>query len=527
MLPIQFLAGEGYRQFRTHTEKSRMISLINSMRNDSISANSQCFLRHAMRVLFAIAIMIIAYGRVEAGPFIKIDKTDCESEFPNVKIFVSVNSQGLLSSQTFDEESISLYEDGYRVNYVSIKQIAEGDSFLYYVFSIDTSKSIRKASFKKAKVLAKGIIGAARDGDTFSVYRFNDEVKLLTAFTQSRSEVIQAIDSMRLQGSKTLLYNALYDSINLLDKSKKEHKSLVVFTDSIDEGSSVSEGDVIKLAGESGIPINVVLTKGVKSSRALARMAKITGGLYINDPSRINGEQVYKTIRNSMGRQYLLKYRTLLSPGDKSHLIEVRMRAHNLNDRDSTEIVYKSWFNRGVLSSISNIALIILIAVLIVFFIAAVVYFIQRGGFLSKKQRDPPAVPLAYGLEFEKAMAIDEQTRRQSESLITPQDTEYVYAKSWLVEKDGPDAGKKFPIFWEEMTIGRDEENGIVVADEAVSLKHAKIKRIRNAYLLFDLVSENGTFLNDKKLLRPKPLYDWDEIRIGRTLFIFRGSKIA
>jgi hypothetical protein len=216
----------------------------------------------------------------------------------------------------------------------------------------------------------------------------------------------------------------------------------------------------------------------------------------------------------------------MFSPGDKPHLIEVRMRAHKLSDRDSREVVFTHWFARGILGSISWIALVILIAVLIAFFIAAIVYMFRRGGVFFKKARTD-AVPLAYGLEFEKAVAFDEQMRRRQEPLLTPQDTEYVYAKSWLVEKDGPEAGKKFPIFWEEITIGRDEENGIVVADEAVSLKHAKIKRIRNAYFLFDLVSENGTYLNDKKLLRPKPLYDWDEIRIGRTLFIFRGSKIA
>ncbi|RPI88819.1 MAG: FHA domain-containing protein, partial [Spirochaetales bacterium] len=107
------------------------------------------------------------------------------------------------------------------------------------------------------------------------------------------------------------------------------------------------------------------------------------------------------------------------------------------------------------------------------------------------------------------------------------QDPEYVYAKAWLVQKDGPEVGKKFPMYWEEITIGRDDENAIVIRDDAVSLRHARIKEMKGAYYLFDLASDNGTFLNGKKLLRPRPLYDWDELRMGRTLFIFRGSKLS
>jgi pSer/pThr/pTyr-binding forkhead associated (FHA) protein len=121
----------------------------------------------------------------------------------------------------------------------------------------------------------------------------------------------------------------------------------------------------------------------------------------------------------------------------------------------------------------------------------------------------------------------DEEERKREDRVLLAGEAEYSYARAWLVEKDGPEAGKKFPIFWEEVTLGREEENTVVIRDQAVSLKHAKIKRMKNAYYLFDMVSDNGTFVNGNKLLRPRPLYDWDEIRVGRSLFIFRGSKIA
>jgi len=119
----------------------------------------------------------------------------------------------------------------------------------------------------------------------------------------------------------------------------------------------------------------------------------------------------------------------------------------------------------------------------------------------------------------------DEAIINRKDQILSSMDSEYNYSDAWLVEKDGPDSGKKYPIFWEEITIGRGKESSIVVEDNSVSLKHSKIKSVDNKFYLFDLASDNGTFLNGKKLLRPKAIYDWDEIKIGRTLFIFRGSK--
>jgi len=48
---------------------------------------------------------------------------------------------------------------------------------------------------------------------------------------------------------------------------------------------------------------------------------------------------------------------------------------------------------------------------------------------------------------------------------------------------------------------------------------------MQGGYYLFDLISDTGTFLNSKKILRPRLLHDWDEIRMGNTSFIFRGLK--
>jgi hypothetical protein len=98
------------------------------------------------------------------------------------------------------------------------------------------------------------------------------------------------------------------------------------------------------------------------------------------------------------------------------------------------------------------------------------------------------------------------------------------YHHGWLVEKEGPHTGRKYKINWHSVTLGFADESSIVIDDNTVSPNHAKIARQDQKFVLFDLMSENGTFLNGKKLLRPKELNDFDEIGIGRTKLIFRKS---
>ena len=50
------------------------------------------------------------------------------------------------------------------------------------------------------------------------------------------------------------------------------------------------------------------------------------------------------------------------------------------------------------------------------------------------------------------------------------------------------------------------------------SRKHAEIGLYGpGAYVLRDLASTNGTFLNDKRVMEKRPLNHWDLIRVGET----------
>ena len=64
-------------------------------------------------------------------------------------------------------------------------------------------------------------------------------------------------------------------------------------------------------------------------------------------------------------------------------------------------------------------------------------------------------------------------------------------------------------------TIGRWEDNDVVVPDRWVSRHHAEIRRQGTRYVLHDLGSKNGLFVNGTRLAEPVPLEDGDRIQIA------------
>jgi len=74
---------------------------------------------------------------------------------------------------------------------------------------------------------------------------------------------------------------------------------------------------------------------------------------------------------------------------------------------------------------------------------------------------------------------------------------------------------KELKIDQDEIIIGRDSDNDVQIDNVAVSREHAKIIRGQNYYLIEDLNSTNGTFVNGKKINK-KYLKEDDEISIGK-----------
>ena len=74
----------------------------------------------------------------------------------------------------------------------------------------------------------------------------------------------------------------------------------------------------------------------------------------------------------------------------------------------------------------------------------------------------------------------------------------------------------------EELVIGRGEKCGLVLDDTYVSTVHARIYSKGDTYMLEDLGSTNGTYLNRQRVTSQVELHRGDQVKIGKTVMELR-----
>ena len=95
-----------------------------------------------------------------------------------------------------------------------------------------------------------------------------------------------------------------------------------------------------------------------------------------------------------------------------------------------------------------------------------------------------------------------------------------------LTVRQGPVPGKVFDLVKDVMTIGRDMNNDLVVNDAEVSRNHGRLTSQSGGYLIEDLASTNGTFVNGQRLIGPKLLNPGDVVGFGETI-VMEYSYVA
>ena len=93
-----------------------------------------------------------------------------------------------------------------------------------------------------------------------------------------------------------------------------------------------------------------------------------------------------------------------------------------------------------------------------------------------------------------------------------------------LVMKTGPAPGKTYLLEKSEVYIGRDVANDVFINDAEVSRRHARLIQQGGAYLVEDLGSTNGTYVNGQRIGGPSPLHSGDTVYLGENVSLsFEG----
>ncbi len=90
-----------------------------------------------------------------------------------------------------------------------------------------------------------------------------------------------------------------------------------------------------------------------------------------------------------------------------------------------------------------------------------------------------------------------------------------------LLVQRGPDAGSRFLLDTDIVTVGRHPESDIFLDDISVSRRHATFTRTENGYVISDLGSLNGSYVNRDRIDTDVVLSGGDEVQIGKYRLIF------
>lgn len=134
-------------------------------------------------------------------------------------------------------------------------------------------------------------------------------------------------------------------------------------------------------------------------------------------------------------------------------------------------------------------------------FIAIIITVLRRD--LLMHQSTAPAYRLA-----------PQQTRKERRALAR---AERERPRKLVILK-GPESGRSLELTDEIITLGRASDSRVVLSDEYCSNRHARlVKRADGRWLLEDMGSTNGTFLQERKVTGPTVVGIGESIRVGRT----------
>jgi hypothetical protein len=389
--------------------------------------------------------------------------------------------------------------------------------------AIDSSGSLTPSDLERTKQLAKSILESLPPGSEVAIFGFDDQSRLLRPRTADAAELRRALEAITIAGRYTALYDALYDTSRYLRDAPAARKTIVLVTDGLDENSALNLDDALKVAQESSIPVFAVGVGHVQE-RVLRRIAKLTGGSYWrgNDAS---GALVAARLLEAPTAPAADSGTAGLPATTSASMAPVASAAGRALPQRSRSAVWVA----AVLALVLVSSGLVLISRL------------RRPSARCPSCRRELASPLSNCLfcaDTESPPGVTREPARTLSRVASPTmlsrmnlTEEYLEKTVTLREQpvltvtSGPGQGMVFSLNRQSPTsLGRAKANDIVLEDVSISSEHCRIRVEEDSFVVHDLKSTNGTFVNERRVLRQN-LNEGDVIKVGETYLQFRLNQ--
>lgn len=148
-------------------------------------------------------------------------------------------------------------------------------------------------------------------------------------------------------------------------------------------------------------------------------------------------------------------------------------------------------------------------------FVFAIVYALRSDLFGQRVRKLQPATDTAAGAPRTAAPA-------GGTAAAAPAAADTDGRPTRIVITSGAKAGAEFPLGTDEITIGRSSDAGVIIRDDYTSTHHARLMIWNGQWMIQDLDSTNGTFLDGSRVTVPTPVPTGATVKVGATTFELR-----
>ena len=447
-----------------------------------------------------------------------------------------------------------------------IKTVDNPEKDFALIVCIDVSGPMKEGRIEEIKSALSFLIGLAnkRLEDRIALISFAKDIKTIASFQQTRLQLLDTVLELQPAKSTTHLFDALSKALDLFDGDNlPKRRQIIVISDGKDDGSGVTIKNVILKAQKKGVLIDAIgYGANEKFWPTLRKVAESSGGHFIEtDPNIDNlksgiticyegilergrslmvqflylaeqsrGKTASASIRVNLpgGKHQVLHLPEKIFPTQQIVSIKPEYREPETNHPEYTgvlpavpvhknDITHKqSWLSQNYLF-LCIIALIVILVIGLFFFL-----YLRR-------------------LKFKQGLTGQETFVKKGENhttVVIPHSSSpgtlvggYLYPPPMpnkpcakIVGLNGPLSNICHAIDKKILSIGSDKKNDVcILGDDHVSKSHAYIRYEQGSLFIFDNESQNGTIVNQKKVLEiGVSIEPEDQITIGLSTFVIK-----
>jgi tight adherence protein B len=189
------------------------------------------------------------------------------------------------------------------------------------VLVIDASTSMEGAPERAAFAAAKVFASQRKGKEQLAVVTYNIEPTVVLPFTTEQAAIDRALSKQPPFQFGTHIYDAVVHSLELLKSKQISAGTIVVLSDGQEHPgrNDTAEHETLESASAAARAAHVrVFAVGLRSRvsklAALQKLARDTGGRYVEAASLSRLGAIYKELGSTLASEYLLRYRSLAGP---------------------------------------------------------------------------------------------------------------------------------------------------------------------------------------------------------------------